>query len=382
MNSFHDPAPGTDFWAALGVGDPTDETDEHPPTTDGGRPPAEQADWASMFSDTEVPVEPSPARSAEPAPPEPPSPASERPAPAKPPQPKEPESAADKLVHSDKRRTAKPAARPPAAVPAADRTWINAERLARSLRSRIVVNPTDVTGSASRTIWLEPLTRLAQGDRVLAARAYDVLSGWHLLGELWRDERVDEIHVRGTQVTVCGALTIRQVPGFLTLARARRALELIAEAQDDAGAVVTHIGGSVVVSRRHRTVPDTSALVNTGVITKQQVSTVGQALDRLRPVTVTGPAAPVIMRALSSLVPAGSRIFEGAFAVVPAGCVVTTSPLDADYVIGVRPSAEAEEMAAAGQLGALLANPRTQLPEALRLHVSGRSAAPGKVTEA
>ncbi|MFD0540682.1 hypothetical protein ACFQY7_49665 [Actinomadura luteofluorescens] len=55
--------------------------------------------------------------------------------------------------------------------------------------------------------------------------------------------------------------------------------------------------------------------------------------------------------------------------------------MEADYVLGVRPGAVAEEMAGAGQVGALIANPETQLAAALRFAVTGPSAAPERLVE-
>jgi hypothetical protein len=105
------------------------------------------------------------------------------------------------------------------------------------------------------------------------------------------------------------------------------------------------------------------------------------ALQHMRAVIVTGPAARIVVRALASLVPAGSRVFLGSYATLPAGCVTAATPMEADYVVGVRPGVLAEEMAAEGQVGGLIANPETRIRVALRFAVSGRSAAPGKLDQ-
>ncbi|MBC6458077.1 hypothetical protein [Actinomadura sp. HBU206391] len=256
----------------------------------------------------------------------------------------------------------------PRTPPAADPAWLAAERIAHSLRPQI------------SGIWIEVLTRYTHGDRAMAGRVYDVLSGTHLLGELWRDKHVDEVHIQGTEVTVCGAHGVHQVPGFPSLAAAHRAIETIEAAPERTGAVVSRIGGSVVVSRRRGTNLDATALLAGGILTEDQLAQVRHALGRTRAVTVTGPAARIVVRALASLIPAGSRVFLAAYATLPAGCVTAAHPMEADYVVGVRPGAVAEEMAAAGQVGALIANPETPIPAALRFAVSGQSASPGKLT--
>ncbi|WP_143219665.1 hypothetical protein [Actinomadura sp. CNU-125] len=252
----------------------------------------------------------------------------------------------------------------PRIPPTAETAWRTAEQIAESLRPRIA------------ELWAEVLTRCTDGDQDLAGKVYHVLSGSHLLGELWRDERIDEIHIHGTQVTVCGGHGVHRVPGFPDQATARRAIETIKAARDRTGAVVSTVNGSVVVSRRDGTGPDATALVVGGVVTEEQLAQIEQALRRVQAVTVTGPAARIVVRALASLIPAGSRVFVAAYARLPAGCLTAAVPMEADYVVGVRPGAAAERMAAAGQVGALIANPETQIPTALRFTVSGQSAAP------
>jgi hypothetical protein len=258
---------------------------------------------------------------------------------------------------------------------------VTAERIAEALRPRVVIDLADgETELRQQESWRGMLTPYAGGDGALADMVYDVLSGWHLLGRLWRDEHVSEVHVRGVQVTVVGTHGVQQVPGFLDLATARRTLETVTRGQADAGATVTEIGGSVVVSRRYVSRPDPSALVAGGVVSAKLLSEVELALERTGSVTITGAAAPGIARAFASLIPAGSRIFEGPYGVLPAGCVAAASPLDADYVVGVRPGLLAEEMAAAGQIGAIIANPESSFQAAVRLTVTGRTCAPEKVT--
>lgn len=203
--------------------------------------------------------------------------------------------------------------------------------------------------------------------------------GWRNFTELWRDDRVNEVHIRGTQVTVSGTLGVYSMPEFSSLGAARQAVEAIIATQAETGARIVRIGNSIVVTRRERLTPDTASLVAAGVLSEEQVSQVSKALQDMQAVTLTGPAAPVLMRSLASLVPAASRVFEGPYAVLPAGCVTVASPLDADYVIGVRPGALVEKMAAAGQIGALIANPETQFTAAAQFLVPGRSTAPGKV---
>lgn len=203
---------------------------------------------------------------------------------------------------------------------------------------------------------------------------------WSLFGEFWRDDRLNEVHIRGTVITVCGTLGVYDATGFPDLNAARWAIAAIKAAQEDIGAVVTEIGGSVVVRRRYAAGPNTAALVAASVITEEQLSQVKWALGQMKSVTVIGPAAPVVVRSFTSLIPPGSRVFQGPYAVLPAGCVVASSPLDADYVVGVRPGAVAESMAATGQVGALIANPETQFRATVRLIVTGRSAAPKGVT--
>jgi hypothetical protein len=208
------------------------------------------------------------------------------------------------------------------------------------------------------------------------AGARILLSDGQEFSHLWRDERVDEVHVRGTQVSVCGTLGVYHAPGFSSLTMARRAIAAVREA----GAVITYIGGSVVLRRPRRTGPALATLIAAGIVTDEQLGDVRTALERTRAVVLTGPAAPVIMRSFTELLPQGSRVFEGPYAALPAWCVAAESPLDADYVVGVRPGAPAEQMAAMGQIGALIANPETQFEAAVRFGVLGRSAAPEKLT--
>ncbi|GLZ08366.1 hypothetical protein Acsp03_58320 [Actinomadura sp. NBRC 104412] len=259
-------------------------------------------------------------------------------------------------------------------------SWEAAERLYHSLRGHFTARPADVVDGPRRAAGLKALIGPAQGDSGLAAKVHDLLNGWHLLGELWRDPDVEEIHIRGTEVIVCGSSGVREIPGFGAIDAARRAVEAVIVSSDDAGAVLTESGGSIIVSRRNVGPTDTAALVDAGVVTRQQISEVERTLRDLSAVTLTGPAAWVVLRAFASLIPPGSRIFLGPFGVLPRGCVAAVSPLCADYVVGVRLGGEAEEMAAAGQIGALIANPRTPFTTGVRYTVSGRFAAPGKVT--
>ncbi|MEU9843119.1 hypothetical protein AB0C69_28295 [Actinomadura sp. NPDC048032] len=263
--------------------------------------------------------------------------------------------------------SAEGAAPPP--PPAADPAWATAERIATSLRPRVA------------ELWLEVLTRHTGGDPAMASRVYHVLNGTHLLGELMRDETIDEVHVHGTQVTVCGARGIHQIPGFPSLAASRRAVKTITASREKRGLVVSKVNDSVVISRRNGVVPKTNALVASGVVSGEQLARIRQALQQMQTVTVTGPAARIVLRALASLIPEGSRVFLGAYATLPPGCVTAVSPMEADYVLGVRPGAVAEEMAGAGQVGGLIANPETRLPAALRYAVTGPSAAPERLVE-
>ncbi|MGI5204049.1 hypothetical protein ACQEU6_21025 [Spirillospora sp. CA-108201] len=253
--------------------------------------------------------------------------------------------------------------------PAADQAWAVAESIATTLRPRVA------------ELWLEVLTRHTNGDPAMASRVYHVLNGTHLLGELMRDETIDEVHVHGTQVTVCGARGIRQIPGFPSLSASRRAVKTITASREKRGLVVSKVNDSVVISRRNGAVPNTNGLVASGVVGGDQLARIRQALQQMQAVTVTGPAARIVIRALASLIPEGSRVFLGAYATLPAGCVTAVSPMEADYVLGVRPGAVAEEMAGAGQVGGLIANPETQFPAALRFAVTGPSAAPERLVD-
>lgn len=407
MASDQAPGGGMDFWAALGVGkdaeeqaDPRDEPVQ--PAQDAGtaaaaKPgaadpkaarPGAQDEWNSLFSawpaagvnGTGVNGTGEAGAAAQvwpqPAAPQPVAPQSAAPQPVAP-QPaalakeqrvKEPE----KPRAPRSRPEAKAAPRPPSKAKgriAADPDWQAAERLARSLQPRLP------------DLWLKMLTRHTDGDEAMASRVYNVLSGAHLLGELWRDEQVEEVHIHGTEVTVCGARGVYQVPGFPSLATARRAIEAAKTWRGRSGAVVSRIGNSVVVvSRRPGAGPDAATLVAGEIMTREQLAEVARAVEQMQAVTVTGPAARIIVRSLASLVPAGSRVYLAAYATLPAGCVAAAHPMEADYVIGVRPGETAEEMAATGQLGAIIANPEKQIPAAVRFTVSGQSASPGKLS--
>ncbi|MFC5747738.1 hypothetical protein [Actinomadura rugatobispora] len=319
MAAHQAPVTGMDFWAALGV---AAEGEDQPADQSGAPQPPPQAQ-AEALAQSHVQVIP---------------------------------------------RVQAPQSDAPATPLSADQAWLTAERIADSLRPQIP------------KIWMDLLASRTDGDRVMAGRVYDVLSGTHLLGELWRDESVDEVHIQGTEVTVCGTHGMYQVPGFPSLAAARRAIDTIRASRDRIGAVVSQVGGSVVVSRRTGTRLDTAALLTGGITTEEQLAQIREALVRTRAVTVSGPAARIVVRALATLIPAGSRVYLGAYASLPAGCVTAAHPMEADYVVGVRPGAVAEEMAAAGQVGALIANPETRMPTALRFAVSGQSAALGKLT--
>ncbi|MEU9021784.1 hypothetical protein F8568_043380 [Actinomadura sp. LD22] len=253
--------------------------------------------------------------------------------------------------------------------PKPDLSWESAARMAESIRPRL------------GQMWLDLLVQEAGGDEVMGRRVYHILDGQHLIGELWQDEGVAEIHVRGTRVTVCDKHGIREVPGFTETAVARRAVDAVEAAKDRMGAVVTHVGESVIVSRRDGTGLRATDLVTSGVVTNDHLAQVEKALAHMEAVTVVGPAARMVVHAFASLIPQGCRVFEGPYGVLPAGCVAAASPLDADYVIGVRPGAPAEPMAAAGQIGALIANPETEFRAAVRLVVSGRFASVQTVTQ-
>jgi hypothetical protein len=244
---------------------------------------------------------------------------------------------------------------------------------AKRTQNRDVVKP-----SAADWLYPPPAAEVPKG-RVYAVGLQIVLNGWPQFGQIWWDERVNEVHIRGTQVSVCGRLGVARVPGFDSLAMAHWAIEAITAAQEEAGAVVTRIGDSVVVSRRQRTSPAPATLIAAGIVTEEQLDQVKTALERTHAVILTGPAAPVLMRSFAVLLPHGSRIFQGPYATMPDWCVAAASPLDADYVVGVRPGATAERMAAMGQIGALIANPETRFEAAVRLRVRGRSSAPGKL---
>ncbi|CNF03568.1 Uncharacterised protein [Mycobacterium tuberculosis] len=376
---------GTNFWAALGTNPGTAEAPTAPAGQDKlvagrgrNRPPESTGERA-----VQTPArEPSSGEDREPAP----APASAPPVSAtktKQPsakeagdRPKQPASRSSPQVtrHTTVQfpmpavtRAAEGTAGPETSQPPAPE-WPAAEEIAHSLGPRLF------------EIWTEVLTRHTGGDEAMARRVYDVLTGCHLLGELWRDEGIEEVHVQGTEVTVCGPNGMRQVAGFPDLATAQRAVETFRATQDAQGAVVSRVGSAVVVSRTSATGPTTAWLLARGVLTEGQLSQVAMALRDMRTVTVIGPAARIVVRALASLVPAGSRVFLGSYVALPAGCVTAASPMEADYVVGVRPGALAEDMAAEGQVGALIANPETRVRGVLRLAVSGPSANPGEIS--
>ncbi|QKG23341.1 hypothetical protein [Actinomadura verrucosospora] len=408
---------GTDFWAALGVDrEPAEEAPDQPPAPAGEKqakgkapnkpggkrrngakqartPPAPQAgtasgapaDWASLFSDglraPEGGTSPSqPSRPAEtPLPQRAVEPQKAEPQKAEPedvtPEPTVPESATAPATNepaTDAQAPETPGARASNGQgnsgPGPDPAWVAAERIAATIEARL------------RETWLEVLMRHTDGDRVLAGRVYQVLHGRHLLGELWLDKRINEVHVRGTRVTVCAADGVYEVPGFPSRASARKAVAAIESTQAELGAIVTQVGDSYVLNRPYDTGPGAESLLSSGVVTQELLERVREALQRLEAVTVTGPAARTVVRAFASLIPSGSRVFVGPFTVLPDGCIAAKGPLDADYVTGVRPGPVAEDMAAAGQVGALIANPETQFPAAVRLVVTGRSLAPEKVS--
>ncbi|QKW33521.1 hypothetical protein HUT06_05320 [Actinomadura sp. NAK00032] len=384
---------GTDFWATLGTEPETGEAPTLPDSRDklvAGRPrkrsprPAERpgppAEEAGDRPSEEDPSRPSPqvtrhATVQFPAPG--PEEREESAAPVEQEESVKPVEQEER-VEQDEREAPQPirpvAARAAEAVaepegPQAPPDWVAAEEIARSLEPRLF------------EIWTEALTRHTGGDEAMAGRVYDVLSGCHLLGELWRDESVDEVHVHGTEVTVCGRNGMHRVAGFPDLGTAQRAVEAFRAKQGAQGAVVSRVGEAVVVSRTPPPGPTADWLLAGGVLTEDQLSQVAMALRHMRTVTVTGPAARIVVRALASLIPAGSRVFLGSYVTLPAGCVTAASPMEADYVVGVRPGALAEDMATEGQVGALIANPATRVRAAIRLAVSGPSANPGEVSQ-
>jgi hypothetical protein len=256
----------------------------------------------------------------------------------------------------------------PASHPTAP-AWLAAERIAQSLRPRIP------------EIWAQMLTHYTNGDQQMALRVYHILNGLHLLGELWQDQSVQEVHIHGTYVTVCRTDGIHQVPGFPDLATAQRAIQTFKAAPTRKQALISHIGTAVIISRHPSTGPDTARLLAGGIITHEQLAHITKALHNLRAVTVTGPAARIVVRALSCLIPAGSRVYLGSYATLPTGCVTAATPMEADYILGVRPGPIAETMAANSQVGALIANPETPLPTAIKYAITGPSADPGKLTQ-
>ncbi|URN09597.1 hypothetical protein LUW74_43785 [Actinomadura madurae] len=262
----------------------------------------------------------------------------------------------------------------PGRPPDPDTGWREAEEIAAALRG--AGDPAMPSVPRLR----ETLLRCADGNETLADMIRDVLTGWHLLGPLWRDDRVTEIHVRGVRVTALGIGGVHELADFPDPGSARAAVETVTRAAADVGAVVTAVGGFTVVRRRDGAHPDAGSLVAEGVMEAELLSRVADAIERMRAVTVTGPAAPRITLTLASLIPAGSRVFQGPFGRLPAGCVAVAGPLEADYVTGTRPGEPAEGMAAGGQIGAVIANPETDIPAQVRLAVTGRTAAPTRVT--
>lgn len=367
MPATQGPTQGTDFWAALGIGqEPVPQADAAPPqdrrteaaatgedaTGEPGTGP-ERRNERPADTARRAATKPKGDRAAGSAPP------AKKAAPAR-------------------RAAAGPATAGPEAKPSkAPDEWAAMFSTADmtppgSASAGTPVEPPRAVGPAAGVP--DPLSSLG-GPRISGP-----LGGWRAFIELWEDEHVAEVHVRGTEVMVYGPRGVRPAPAFADVATARATVEAISAAQEETGATVTRAGGSVVIARRRGGDPTPDDLLATGVMTREQLARVDEALAATRSVTVTGPAAPVIVRTLASLVPAGSRVYEGPFGILPAGCVATTSPLDADYVVGVRPGAVAEEMVAAGQIGGLIANPAASFPAAVRLTVSGRSAALGKVT--
>ncbi|WP_329247554.1 hypothetical protein OG417_53715 [Actinoallomurus sp. NBC_01490] len=365
MSATQPPTQAADFWSALGVENDTPDGNETPDQQDpqagetAADPEAESAeraeleleatvrDWASEVADEDGPPEDGTAEAPEETPAaqdgntppgtEPGTPAGAPPEPS------------DELLWPPRSQS------PPSPGPAEERQ-----------------SPTAVTRRASKA----PAAP-APPEHAGPAETRILLADGQSFLHLWQDERVDEVHIRGTQVTVCGTLGVLHVAGFGSLTMAHRA---IAAVQEEVGAVVTRIGDSVVLRRSRRTGPDLPALVAAGIVTDDQLAEVRTALERTQAVVLTGPAAPVIMRSFTALLPEGSRIFEGPYAALPTWCVAAESPLDADYVVGVRPGEPAEDMAAMGQIGALIANPETWFEAAVRYGVQGRSAAPEKLT--
>ncbi|MFB9830841.1 hypothetical protein [Actinoallomurus acaciae] len=391
MSATQRPTPATDFWSALGVGDEaSDHRDAEASSTPerqvssgpGGSArtpavpeatPAERAeldleatvrDWASMFTgeagSPDDDAVPAPASETAPA-------ARDGSAPA-------PESAsADEPMW--------PPQAPPPPFPGAEQPRSHVAVSGRVSEARMT--PPAPRARAQDVIEHSAADRRGSSSAAEAPQGHADTAGDPTLlddvqkfGHLWRDDRVDEIHIRGTQVNVCGTLGVYQVPGFSSLAMAHRA---VAAAREEPGAVITYIGESVVVRRRRRTGPALATLVAAGIVTDEQLAEVRTALERTRSVVLAGPAAPVIMRSFTALLPHGSRVFEGPYAALPTWCVTAESPLDADYVVGVRPGAHAERMVALGQIGALIANPETQFEAAVEFGVRGRSAAPEKL---
>lgn len=311
---------GADFWAAIEVGQDASAQD---PATGHRTGDGSGSPWGAWFAPTDEPAAPA---------------AQPQPGPEAQP---EPQQSAD--------------------------LWLEAERLADTIRPRLA------------EAWVDMLTREVGGNRDLARKVFQVLTGMHMLTDLWRDRRVEEVHIHGKRVIVSGTKGVWETRGFPNAAAARRAIATIEAEREKLGAVITRTGGSVVVSRARPTGPDVPALVESGVVTQDLVDEVRRALEEVKTVTVSGPAARVVMRAFAPLIPSGSRVFQGPLGVLPPGCAAGTSPLDADFVVGVRPGKAAEEMAAAGHVGALIANPETKFEAAVELVVSGRSTAPEKI---
>ena len=126
-----------------------------------------------------------------------------------------------------------------AAPPAADPAWLEAERVAGTIRPRLA------------EAWIDMLTGEV-GDRALARKVFQVLAGMHVLTDLWRDRRVTEIRVHGTRVFVRDPRGEREVPGFHHEAAARQAIATVEAKRELLGAVVIHTGGAVTIRRTAR----------------------------------------------------------------------------------------------------------------------------------
>ncbi|TDD85618.1 hypothetical protein E1293_10960 [Actinomadura darangshiensis] len=358
MTTEEEPTSGLDFWETIGVNDTSEETSEAEPH------PVSQQDKLVAGTKSVPPPETPPGTPPEPQE-TPPSIDIEQTVAESEPSPSVPASSPEASPETTTENGAAPSSDLPHEP---DPSWDNAARIAESIGPRL------------GRMWLDLLIGEADGDQTLGRRIYHVLDGTHLIGELWQDKDIAEVHIRGTGVIVCGRRGIREVLGFPGGTVARRAIEAVEAAADRMAAIVTRVGDSVVVSRRDDPGPTAIDLFTSGILTEAQLSHIENALTHMEAVSVRGPAARVVVRALASLIPKGSRVFEGPLGVLPAGCVTAASPLDADFVIGVRPGAPVEQMAAAGQVGALIANPETEFSAAVRLVVSGGSASLGRLT--